>query len=393
MDQNLYKKMMDQMEPDSVLVRKTRERMEEKVFGKVSPMRRSLRTVSIAALFILMFSTTAFAAWHFLKPADVAKEFENHALSAAFDSKTAININQSVTSGDYIFTLLAVVSGSDISDTPYDSEGIQDGRTYALVAFQNADGRPWPSFSDEAYSQDSFLATPLVKGLKPWAANAVTMNGGSTEMVKDGVLYRIVECDNVMMFADRGLYFAVCSDPFINNRTFRYDEETGEISVNPEFEGASALFDLPIDPAQADPQKAKAYLAELLDEEGNLKGGGENDLKGGGKNDMGDAGQSSAFLTKGSGIDWSNAEPVASTIRQIQPDKNGDLSYSYDLEDGGGTLDFPFSEYFTESAEPQSAIIWESMDEGKDGITHIAIRIDKDKKGKLTGMVLRKKER
>lgn len=380
MNQNFYKKMMEQAEPSALLLQKTRRRMKAKVLGEIRPVRRSFRAAVVFAVMMVMFTTTAFAAWHFLKPSDVAKKFNDNTLSVAFDSETAININKSVRSGEYIFTLLAVVSGKDITDTPYDSEGIQDERMYALAAFQNADGSPWPGPQEEAYGQPAFLATPLVKGLKPWNVNAVTMNGGYEETVVDGVLYRIVECDSVAMFADRGLYFAVCSTPFIDNSTFRYDEKTGEISVNPEFDGASALFELPMDPSMADAQKAKAYLADFLDENGDLKSTGDDTAQ--------ESAEADEFMANWEAIDWDSIEPVKSTMREMKPDAKGNLSYTYDFEGGGGTIEFAFNEYFTKDTMPQSAIVSGSSSEGPEGKTYLAVRVDKDADGRLTGMVL-----
>jgi hypothetical protein len=69
------------------------------------------------------------------------------------------------------------------------------------------------------------------------------------------------------MFADRGLYFAVCTGVFYDRDAFLWDERTGEVTVNPDFDGASAVFDLPIDPSRADPEKAARYLNDLLSPE------------------------------------------------------------------------------------------------------------------------------
>jgi hypothetical protein len=91
----------------------------------------------------------------------------------------------------------------------------------------------------------------------------MTMNGGYSETVSDGVTYRLVECDDVAVFADCGLYFAVGTGAFISRDTFNYDEQTGEIAVNPDYAGASAVFDLPLDKSLADPEAARAYLDGL----------------------------------------------------------------------------------------------------------------------------------
>ena len=143
------------------------------------PVRRlSSRAVVALVLALVLVPTAAFAAWHSLQPSDVADGFGDHALSAAFESDTAVNINESVTSGGYIFTLLAIVTGSDITDMPYMSENVQTDRTYAVVAIQNADGTPRPGVQDADYGRTSFFVSPLVKGVAPWRLSIATMNGG-----------------------------------------------------------------------------------------------------------------------------------------------------------------------------------------------------------------------
>ena len=253
--------------PDAELVQKVKYKLiKEAPILRKSTMKRSFSSAAAVIAALLIITTTAFAAWYFLKPSEVAEKFENRALSAAFDSEAAVNINASLTSGDYTFTLLAIVNGKDITDMPYYSNNVQDERIYAVVAIQNADGTPMPATSDDEYGQVSFFASPLIKGLEPWLYNAMTMNGGYSETVVDGIMYRIVECDGVSMFADRGLYFAICTGSFYNNDAFIFDEQTGKLSVNPDYNGASVVFDLPIDKTLADPETARQYMDNLFTE-------------------------------------------------------------------------------------------------------------------------------
>lgn len=257
--------------PDAALVEKVKLQMAEEEVAlqrseEAGSVRRRLapRAMVAVVLALVLIPTAAFAAWHFLQPSDVANRFEDHALSAAFESDTAININESVTSGDYIFTLLAIVTGKDISDMPYTSESVQDARTYAVIAIQNADGTPRPATQDAEYGQTSFFVSPLVKGVAPWRLNIATMNGWYQETVVDGIQYRLIECDEVAMFAERGVYLAISENTMIpDNTTFLFNEQTGEIKANPDYEGASVVFDLPLNKALANPEKAQQYLDDL----------------------------------------------------------------------------------------------------------------------------------
>jgi hypothetical protein len=284
--------------PSPELIRKVKKSIVEEDYAlKKHPIQRGFSAAAIAVVCVMLVTATAFAAWQFLKPADVVRQVGDNALAAAFDSDSAVNINQSAASGDYIFTFLAVVSGKDISDMPLYSDGnLQNDRTYAVLAVQNADGSAMPDPSSDAYGDIAFFATPLVRGLAPWFVNAATLHGAYSEKVADGILYRIVECDNVAVFADRGLYFAVSTGSFFSRDAFAYDEVSGTVTANPDFSGASVVFDLPLDTGLADSAKAAEIVKNLYPAEGGAAPQGQN-------SDMAEAsGASRIFLTVLSGV-------------------------------------------------------------------------------------------
>jgi hypothetical protein len=216
---------------------------------------------AVIAAALMLTATATFAAMRLLKPADVSGFRSDKALSAAFESENAINIDASAASDGFIFTLMAIVSGKDITDQPWYSERVRDERTYAVLAIQRADGEPM-SFSLDDLMKYRFFASPLVKGLDPALYNAMSMNGGQDSFFWEGTQYCLIECDSVEMFADRGLYFAVCPGSFYDSDAFVWNERTGEVKVNPDFDGASAVFDLPVDKSLADPEKAAQWLLE-----------------------------------------------------------------------------------------------------------------------------------
>ena len=251
--------MMEQAVPSAALIQKTKIKMK---LGEPILIRRFFSTAAAVVMVVLLFSTTAFAAWHFLKPGEVADRLENPALSAAFDSEGAVNINISITSGDNIFTLFAIVSGKEISGKPYFSNyELRNDRSYVVTAIQRTDGAPMPNIKENEPAP--FYISPYVKGQKPWEVNAHTLGGAMAEIFADGVVYRLIEFDNITMFADRGVYIGITDGSFPNNLAFLIDEQTGELSVNPDYDGTSILFDLPIDKSLADPEKAQAFLDDL----------------------------------------------------------------------------------------------------------------------------------
>src|SRR5699024_7818590 len=107
----------------------------------------------------------------------------------------------------------------------------------------------------------------FIKGQDPNRFNIITMNGGYSEFVKDGIMYRIIECDDIEKFADRGLYLGVTSTDFYDTEAYNFDLETGEINRNDDYEGVNALFNLPIEPSKGNYEEAEKYLQKLADEQ------------------------------------------------------------------------------------------------------------------------------
>ena len=228
-------------------------------------LRRIPAAVLTAALVVGVMSLTAYATWKYLSVQEVAENVGDITLADAFLSEEAISINESQSYGEYRVTLMGMVSGENLSLYPYieGNNNISTDRTYAVVSIENEDGTSMPDTSEDAYGELDFFVSTLIKGLNPSFYNLASMHGNYTEMWDNGVLYRLVECDNVEIFADRGLYLCVCDGSFYNNAAYLYDQETGEIRRDENYSGMNALFELPVDEAKADPEKAVRYLADL----------------------------------------------------------------------------------------------------------------------------------
>lgn len=242
----------------SILVKYEEEKKMKYRFSK------KLTGVLIAAAILVTMTLSAFAAWHFLNPQQVAQQLGDNKLAQAFDNQSAVAINNSITSKGYKITLHGVISGKGLSQFEALGEKLNPERTYAVVSIAKTDGSKMPDALDENYGNPPFLVSPLIRGQKPWQVNIFTMNGGYVEDVIEGVMYRIIDCDSLEMFADRGTYISVVNDNFINNNTFNYNEKTGEISSKADYDGVNVVFDLPLDKNKANHEKAEKYLDELF---------------------------------------------------------------------------------------------------------------------------------
>lgn len=317
----------------------------------------------LAAILILMASVTALAAWNLLSPKQVAESVGDKNLAAAFEDENAIEINESVVSDGYSITLLGVVSGENLSAFKDSSESINADRTYAVVSIGKEDGSPMPSTQDEDYDKVPFFISPLVKGQKPWLLNIASMNGAYSSIVKDGIMYRLIECDGVGIFADRGLYLCVSSSNFYDTKAYDFNEQTGEITPKKDYEGVNILFNLPLDVTKANPEEAERYLKDLFKEDEPETAEDTNELN----------------------LDelMANAELIKGSEKVLTVDENGMVNYEFD----NGKVSVAAGELFKEDQNGLSDFF--SVSEADS--TKLIVRFSRDEKGVITGMTYRVK--
>ena len=220
-------------------------------------------SVVMISLMVLIMSVTVIGATRFLSSKQAAEKMGYDNVAAAFEGDEAIQIKETKEAGDYQISLLGITSNDELSNLLSPDTGLETGSTYAVVAIAKKDGTPMPDVSSDEYQKESFFVSPLIKGLNPSQYNIASMNGGYAEDVIDGIAYRIIQCDNIEVFADKGLYLSVNNGTLYNSNAYNYDETTGEISVNEDYNGINLLFDLPIDKDKADANKAAVYLKNL----------------------------------------------------------------------------------------------------------------------------------
>ncbi len=261
LDELLYQALSSSKEPEDSLNQQIIDKIRRKNSMKGTNKRR-LSVAAVASILIVATSVSAFAAWKLLTPKEIAENLGDKGLAIAFDGEGAMSIDKTQTIGDYRITLMGIVSGKEISDFKHSAEEIFPDRTYSVLAISKVDETPMPDSHDPLYDKVSFLVSPFIKGQHPKDLNIFTMNGGASWFIKDGIMYRIMECDDIEVFADRGLYIAVM-DKFDVTHAYNFNKDTGEISRNTDYKGINALFNLPLDPSKGNYDKAEKYLKEL----------------------------------------------------------------------------------------------------------------------------------
>lgn len=240
--------------------------------------KKRISIVATAAVCVLVVSATATATVRYLSRDEILEEMEYTGASETFETGEVLEINQTQEAGDYRFTLYGIATREALIENELDifsEQGYQDeGSTFVVMSIERKDGTPMPSTSSPEYGELEFFASPLIQGLEPWFYNLASMSGSYSEMERNGVLYRIMECDDIALFADRKLYFCITEGLFYKKDAYHYNEADGTITPNEDYEGINVLFELPIDVSRADAEKAAEYLKRLEDSWAETSGAG-----------------------------------------------------------------------------------------------------------------------
>ncbi|MCC8151870.1 MAG: DUF4179 domain-containing protein [Lachnospiraceae bacterium] len=196
--------------------------------------------------------TSVAAVRHYLSLSDAAEEFD---ISDIFENEDAVAINETQTCGDYTITLLGMVSGKELTDyidVPTDN-------SYIIVAIEH--NANYEDGSNVANWENDIVVSPYIRGYDPLTYNYFALGGSSSCFMENDVMYEAVETANLECFADTGVYLGVTQYRYTERvQAFLFDDETGEITQNPDYDGLNALFELPLDESKADPEKADAII-------------------------------------------------------------------------------------------------------------------------------------
>lgn len=282
MDELLKEALAPMDEPSELLNHRVLRKGKESLNMK-KKTKRKISAAAVAASCILALSGgTAIAAYRYLTPHDLAVEQEDKGLEKIFASENAIEINESQEIAGYRITLLGIASGDEVTkvvSTLVSGEEMKEIKdySYTMIAIERADGTPirdTEEFPSEGAGIPELDIGFFVQGVESVDFNVFHNGQSAMGLLKDGVEYQMIAMDNVEMFADRDIYLRVTTDTTDAvehdiRYAYDYDTKTGKITRNPDYWGINALFRLPIDESKADPEAAKAYLAQMEEKEAN----------------------------------------------------------------------------------------------------------------------------
>lgn len=213
-----------------------------------------IRSAGLAAAVAVVLVLSVSAAVRWLSPAQVAEHVEEPLLAAAFESENAVPIHETRETGGYAITLEGMVSGQDLANVPAEYNGdIISDRTYAVFTVRRSDGEPLTEQPME------LSYTPLVSGCHMGVVNAWTLGANCQSFVEDGAAYYLFDTRNLEIFADHTVYFAIYEGGVPSPEEFTMEAD-GSLRFAKDFQGAHALFTLPLDAGKAD-SAAEAFVA------------------------------------------------------------------------------------------------------------------------------------
>lgn len=211
---------------------------------------------AVIAVCLLAVGSSAYAAIHLLQPSEVVKELGDAKLAKNFEKLSSHVVTKEAKG--YRFSYLGEVSGKNLSDYLMESDGEHTHYVFAIE-----------KIGEKAITRNNLdpdiNVSPFIKGMKP-ADEIYTLSFGYDDIVIDGVKYMLFDAYDLEAFADKGVYLAVHDSGIASGeeyeKAYSYDEKTGEISSRKDYQGINLLFDMNLDPAKADPEKAEAILKE-----------------------------------------------------------------------------------------------------------------------------------
>lgn len=253
------------------------EKREVRKF-KAKPFKAALFAAAVVAL----LAVSVGAAYHFVMPEGFFKDQGNIVFDSVYTIVDTDNagkgefktVHKTVKSNEYTITFEAIAKGK-ISRIVYENpfslfgkspeeiaqakkwEEIIPDKTYAIFTLKADDGQEilWNKITD--ISQIGFNVA--IKGYDPGSCTI-----GQNEQYyyeESGVLYYVCDITDAGLFADKELHVSVfgCHSP--DGRILRMDENGDPYFVE-SYDGFKAMFDLNLDEALADSEKAKEYAKE-----------------------------------------------------------------------------------------------------------------------------------
>lgn len=248
-----YKRIMDETTLSEQIINNLKNMYVEKE-SKTIKWNNSIMKYAACLILIFGMGGTAYAAYRYLSMPEVAKEIKNDTLEQLFKSESAKYINETQESGDYLVTFIGSMSTTDLEKTELKGN-YEKEQMYTVFAIKKTNNKKML----EKDLEKQYCVTPVIPGVNPLKVNSYTMQGGMIKMLHDGVIYILYNQKEIECFANENVKLAINDGRLYNEKAFVKEGET-IVNRNPDYQGISALFNLPLDAKNADNEKAKELI-------------------------------------------------------------------------------------------------------------------------------------
>ncbi|WP_071059107.1 hypothetical protein [Pelistega sp. MC2] len=171
-------------------------------------------------------------------------------IQAFKDNSTVLNLSQQ--HGDYLYSLLAIVSGKNLRKDPIICDGeILNDRSYLVAAII-------PLKEDSILKSHMAIPrpyiSPLINGYSGQQLNLTNFASGTHGLTCEEGYYILLETANLTMYANRGVQIAIYDKtPYPSADAYDFDQITGRTSPRSDSTGLNIIFDLPLNPPLNNP--------------------------------------------------------------------------------------------------------------------------------------------
>ena len=162
----------------------------------------------------------------------------------AFEGHHAILLNLSQQQGDYLYTLLAMVSGKNLRKDPIICNGeILNDRSYLVAAITPLKEE---SILNSSRAVPHAYMSPLITSDSGEQLNLTNFTSGTHGLTCEEGYYILLETANLTIYANRGVQIAIYDKtPSPSADAYDFDRETGRTRPRSDYHGINLIFDLP----------------------------------------------------------------------------------------------------------------------------------------------------
>ena len=218
--------------------------------------RKKLIAVIAAAALLIALGISAGAKYYFSLPKDLEENLHLESVDiTGFAEDGIIPQDKTVTTCGYLVTFRALARGDRLNDIIM---GLGDGsnivksreETFAIFTLEKEDGEE----IDIDICDLNYIVT--MHGYEP---NSLMFQNYKAIAEENNVIYFACSVTDAVPFADHELGIVLTQESPVNGFIMRMDEN-GDAYFMPGYTGIAAQFDLPLDPAGADPEWQKKYM-------------------------------------------------------------------------------------------------------------------------------------